>query len=69
MSGENVMGTIIVGNPKEFSYSLQDEALLLSISSLLASTLDNRQLFQQIQRRSTQLETSAEVSRIASYDP
>ena len=66
MSGETVMGTIIVGNPKEFSYSLQDEALLLSISSLLASTLDNRQLFQQIQRRSTQLETSAEVSRIAS---
>lgn len=66
MSGETVIGAIMVGNQKEFSYSLQDEALLLSISSLLASTLDNRQLFHQIQRRSTQLETSAEVSRIAS---
>jgi GAF domain-containing protein len=38
----------------------------MSLSSILASTLDNRQLFQQIQRRSAQLETSAEVSRIAS---
>jgi GAF domain-containing protein len=66
MSGETVLGTIMIGHTKEFTYSLQDEALLLSISSLLASTLDNRQLFQQIQRRSTQLETSAEVSRIAS---
>ena len=66
MSGEKVIGTIMVGNQNDFTYSLQDEALLLSISSILASTLDNRQLFQQIQRRSIQLETSAEVSQIAS---
>jgi transcriptional regulator with GAF, ATPase, and Fis domain len=32
----------------------------------MVSTLENRRLFRQIQRRSTQLETSAEVSRIAS---
>lgn len=66
MSGEKILGTIMVGNQHDFTYSLQDEALLLSISSILASTLDNRQLFQQIQRRSIQLETSAEVSQIAS---
>lgn len=66
LSGEKAIGVVMVGNRKGFPYSLQDEALLLSISSILASTLDNRQLFQQIQRRSVQLETSAEVSRIAS---
>jgi GAF domain-containing protein len=66
LSGDQAIGAIMIGSRNEFTYSLQDEALLLSISSILASTLDNRQLFQQIQRRSIQLETSAEVSRIAS---
>lgn len=66
ITGEEAMGAILVANHKDFGYTSQDETLLMSISSILASTLDNRQLFDQIHRRSTQLETSAEVSRIAS---
>ncbi len=66
IASDEVFGAILVGNHKDFSYSSQDETLMMSIASILASTLDNRQLFQQIQRRSVQLETSAEVSRIAS---
>lgn len=65
-AGEVVLGSIMVANHKDFTYTSQDETLMMSIASILASTLDNRQLFQQIQRRSVQLETSAEVSRIAS---
>ena len=66
ITGEVAFGAILVANHKDFAYTSQDETLLMSLSSILASTLDNRQLFQQIQRRSVQLETSAEVSRIAS---
>ncbi|MFN2143923.1 MAG: GAF domain-containing protein, partial [Anaerolineales bacterium] len=66
IASDEVFGAILVGNHKDFAYSSQDETLMMSIASILASTLDNRQLFQQIQRRSIQLETSAEVSRIAS---
>lgn len=65
-TGGNPIGTINVGKNEAFSYSSQDENLMLSISSLVASTIDNRQLLTQIRKRSTQLETSAEVSRIAS---
>jgi GAF domain-containing protein len=61
-----VIGTLNIGKNETHAYTSQDEYLLLSISSLVASTIDNRQLFSQIQRRSIQLETSAEVSRIAS---
>ena len=62
----NVIGTISVGKREANAYNLQDENLMLSISSLVASTMDNRQLLGDIQRRSIQLETSAEVSRVAS---
>jgi GAF domain-containing protein len=64
-SGE-VMGILNIGKNESFAYTAQDENLVLSISSLVASTIDNRQLMGQIQRRSAQLQTSAEVSRIAS---
>ena len=45
---------------------MQDENIIQSIASLAGSTIDNRKLFTQIQKRSQQLETSAEVSRVAS---
>ncbi len=61
-----VIGTISVCKNEANAYNLQDENLMLSISSLVASTMDNRQLLGDIQRRSIQLETSAEVSRVAS---
>jgi len=64
-SGE-VIGTLNIGKYESFAYTAQDENLVLSISSLVASTIDNRKLMEQIQHHSTQLETSAEVSRIAS---
>jgi PAS domain S-box-containing protein len=63
---EEVIGTLNIGKKESFAYTAQDENLILSISSLVSSTLDNRQLMGQIRRRSTQLETSAEVSQIAS---
>ena len=66
LSGEKAVGAILVGSTKDFAYSSKDETLLQSISSIMVSTMENRRLFGQIQRRSIQLETSAEVSRIAS---
>jgi PAS domain S-box-containing protein len=61
-----VIGTLNIGKYESFAYTVQDENLVLSISSLVSSTIDNRKLMEQIQRHSAQLETSAEVSRIAS---
>lgn len=66
LSGDKAIGAILVGSTKDFAYSSKDETLLQSISSIMVSTMENRRLFNQIQRRSIQLETSAEVSRIAS---
>jgi GAF domain-containing protein len=65
-AGGNIIGTINVSKREAHAYTSQDENLMQSISSLVASTIDNRQLLGQIQHRSAQLETSAEVSRIAS---
>ncbi len=66
LTGDDVLGTLMVATQKEAAYTLQEETLMQSISSIVASTVENRRLFQQIQRRSLQLETSAEVSRFAS---
>ena len=66
LSGEEAIGAILIGNTKDFIYTSKEETLMQSISSIMVSTLENRRLFRQIQRRSAQLETSAEVSRIAS---
>lgn len=66
ISGDKAVGAILIGNSRDYIYSSKDEALMQSISSITVSTLENRRLFRQIQRRSLQLETSAEVSRIAS---
>jgi GAF domain-containing protein len=65
-SANKLIGAIFVSRQKPNNYSQQDATFLNQVTSLLNSTIENRTLFQQIQRRSLQLETSAEVSRIAS---
>ncbi|KAA3643460.1 MAG: GAF domain-containing protein [Chloroflexi bacterium] len=64
--GGKVIGALSVGSREVGAYSSREENLFLSVSSILGSTIDNRRLFTQIARRSTQLQTSAEVSRSAS---
>jgi GAF domain-containing protein len=65
LTGVQAIGTILIGTVEEVPYTSQDETLIQSIGSIFAATIENRKLFQQIQRRSLQLVTSAEVSRIA----
>ena len=64
--GGKVIGALSVGSRETEVYTSNEENLFLSVSSILGSTIDNRRLFTQIARRSTQLQTSAEVSRSAS---
>jgi GAF domain-containing protein len=61
-----VIGTLNLGMQAPHAYTLRDESLMISVGSFLSSTIDNRELLGQIQRRSAQLEASAEVSRVAS---
>lgn len=64
--GNQVAGTINAEIDRENAFGAADETIMQQISSLLSGVLENNRLFTQIQRRSAQLETSAEVSRIAS---
>jgi GAF domain-containing protein len=64
--GNQVIGVLNIGSKQQSAYTVQEENIMLSITSLAGSTIDNRQLLGQIQKRSVQLETSAEVSRVAS---
>ncbi len=66
IADEDFFGILLAGTSIPEGYTTQDENMMQSVSSLVASTIKNRQLLQQIQRRSVQLETSAEVSRTAS---
>ncbi|MDH5508651.1 MAG: GAF domain-containing protein, partial [Anaerolineae bacterium] len=65
VSGEAV-GTINCGSRQEDGFSPTESDLLLNISSIISSTVENRRLFDEIERRSAQLHSSAEVSRSAS---
>jgi len=51
-AGGEVIGTLNIGKNESHAYSSRDENLIFSISSLVSSTIDNRQLLGQIQRRS-----------------
>ena len=66
MVGASLLGILSTGSKQQSAYTVQDENIMQSIASLAGSTIDNRKLFTQIQKRSQQLETSAEVSRVAS---
>jgi GAF domain-containing protein len=66
LAGNTLLGVLNTGSKLQSAYTVQDENIIQSIASLAGSTIDNRNLFTQIQKRSQQLETSAEVSRVAS---
>ncbi|TAK12482.1 MAG: GAF domain-containing protein [Anaerolineae bacterium] len=58
--------TLNLGSARRGGFSLRDQDFMRQVVSLLSSTIENQRLFGQIQRRSLQLEASAEVSRVAS---
>ncbi len=60
-----VIGTLNLGSTRANAFALRDQNLMLQLSSLLSGVIENNRLFGQIVRRSTQLQTSAEVSRVA----
>lgn len=60
------IGSINVCSESSDFFTERERTLMQSISALLGATIDNRQLLTQIQRRSVQMEASAEVSRVAS---
>ncbi|MCH8745749.1 MAG: GAF domain-containing protein [Chloroflexi bacterium] len=66
LSGGKVICVLIIGADKNFFYTTADENVITQITSLVASVLENKRLFSQIQLRSAQLQTSAQVSRLAS---
>jgi GAF domain-containing protein len=66
LASNKVIGTLNLALKEAHVYSLRDESLMVSVGSFLSSTIDNRELLNQIQRRSTQLEATAEVSRVTS---
>ncbi len=51
ISGGKVIGTLNVASAQPDAYRSRDENLLLQVASLLASTLENRRLFEQTQKR------------------
>lgn len=62
----DTFATINLGAADPGSFSQRDQDFMRQVASLLSSTIENQRLFGQIQRRSLQLEASAEVSRVAS---
>jgi signal transduction histidine kinase len=66
ITGQNVLGTLNLGflSPREMTG--QEKDIFLQISSLIASALQNNQLFEQTQSRANQLATVADVSTAAS---
>ena len=66
LSGGKVICVLNIDADKNFFYTAADENVITQITSLVASVLENKRLFSQIQLRSAQLQTSAQVSRLAS---
>ncbi|MCI0578319.1 MAG: GAF domain-containing protein [Chloroflexi bacterium] len=62
LAGGRVIGTLNVGNKKANSFTTRDERLLFQVASLLASTIESRQLFAQTQERAEEL---AVINRVA----
>ncbi|MEM7034742.1 MAG: GAF domain-containing protein, partial [Chloroflexota bacterium] len=54
--GKDVIGTLNVGSEAAHSYGQREAQLMTQIASMLATTLENRRLFEQTQARATQLE-------------
>ena len=65
VSGE-VLGTLNVASLTPNAYGPREENLLAQIATLLAATLESRRLFEQAEKRASELETVAHVSTAAS---
>lgn len=63
ISGGKVIGTLNIASLQPGTYKAGDENLLLQVASLLASTLENRRLFEQTQQRSKEMEILNNVSQ------
>ncbi|MBN2501812.1 MAG: GAF domain-containing protein, partial [Anaerolineales bacterium] len=66
MVGSEVIGTLHFGRQSRATFTPGDQNMALQVTSLLSSSIENTRLLQQILRRSSQLQASAEVSRSAS---
>lgn len=58
VAGGEVIGTVNVGSTKPNSYSEQDERLMVQVASLLASTVENRRLFEQTRAALAEVEAT-----------
>ncbi|MBI3160326.1 MAG: GAF domain-containing protein [Chloroflexi bacterium] len=65
-TGGEIFGTLNLGSLRQGAFTARDQEFMIQVASVVSSALENRRLFSQIQRRSQQLEASAEVSRVAS---
>ncbi|MEM7345982.1 MAG: PAS domain S-box protein, partial [Chloroflexota bacterium] len=65
-TSQKVIGTVNIASRVEGFFTTEDERLMIQIASLLGTTLENRRLLGQMERRATQLETVASVSTAAS---
>ncbi|OQY48342.1 MAG: hypothetical protein B6242_02620 [Anaerolineaceae bacterium 4572_78] len=61
MTSGQVIGALNVGHRELNAYDIHDEQLILQVASLLASTLENRQLLEQAQQRAMQLEKLSQM--------
>ncbi len=58
---QRVLGTLNAASPNVGTFSEQDKNLMLQIASLVAATIENRQLLEQTAQRASQLERLAQV--------
>ncbi len=66
ITSRGTLGTLNVGSNTVNAFDAQDVNLVQQIASLLASTIESYRLFQQAQRRASELETVAQVGTAAS---
>ena len=62
-AGNRVMGTLNVATTRAGQYSVRDGNLMAQIAAALAATIENRRLFEQIQRTLVETETLYNFSR------
>ncbi len=65
-SGEQIIGVITINDFEIDKFTQADINILSQMLSLASNTIENVNLFNQIQKRSSQLQTTAEVSQRAS---
>lgn len=66
LSGDQAIGVLQLDHPEPGIYDQENADLITAIAAQVAVAIRNAALYQQVQRRSIQLQTAAEVSRAAS---